>query len=416
MAVVPSRTQSPSRFQRFIRARNIAKVEPELTWREDLITASLSVVLVMGLYLDGWNHINLQANELGAFLTPWHGLLYLGYTVMALWILSRCRPRLPQRLEAFSLRALWEATPNGYRPALVGIGMVSIAAPGDAIWHTVFGVETGVARVIGVFHLVLFTGMGMMAVSPLRSAWIQELAYPERTSLRRLLPAVISLAMVAASGAFLIQFSSSFVLWTPSLSLVEPLSDAVKSSPVLMETLRRAAVSQLLLTTAVLMAPVLIASRRWRLPTGSATIVFFAVGLLTAALNELALEPVLICTLIGGLVADGAIKALADLPVWLRIPLLGAIAPLALWTSFFISLAVVDNVFWPRDLWLGATEMAVLLSAMMGLLVAKTGQEAAVSLPRASRAPLTDLLSRTDRERPTEPREPAHSTRRPTVT
>jgi hypothetical protein len=346
-----------------------------LTWREDLITACLSILVVMGLFLDGWNHINLQANELGAFLTPWHGLLYLGYTVTALWILSRCLPGLADRPGAASLRALWEATPNGYRPALVGIGMVSIAAPGDAIWHTVFGVETGVARVIGVFHLVLFTGMGMMAAAPLLSAWSQKLAFPERTSLRRLLPAVMSLALVAATGAFLIQFTSSFVLWTPSLSLVEPLSDAVESSPVLIETLRRAAVSQLLLTTAVLMTPVLIASRRWRLPFGSVTIVFFTVGLLTAALNELTLEPVLVCTLVGGLVADGAIKALADLPVWLRIPLLGGITPIALWTSFFISLAVIDNVSWPRDLWLGSMMMAALLSGMLGLLVAKTGQE-----------------------------------------
>jgi hypothetical protein len=366
------------RSHRFIRARSTVEVGSKVTWREDLTTACLSVVVVMGLYLDGWNHINLQANELGAFLTPWHGLLYLGYTVTALWILSLCLQRLPDKPNALSLRALWEAAPAGYRPALVGIGMVSVAAPGDAIWHTVFGVETGVARVIGVFHLVLFTGMGMMAASSLRSAWVQAATYPERTSLRRLLPAVISLAMVAATGAFLIQFSSSFVLWTPSLSLVEPLSATVKNSPILMETLRRAAVGQLLLTTAVLMVPVLIASRRWRLPFGSATIVFVAVGLLSAALNELTLEPVLICTLVGGLVADGAIKALADLPVSLRIPLLGGIAPIALWTSFFISLAVVDSVSWPRDLWLGAMMTAVLLSSMMGLLAAKMGQEAAV--------------------------------------
>jgi hypothetical protein len=29
-------------------------------WREDLVTSLLATLLVVGLFLDGWNHINLQ--------------------------------------------------------------------------------------------------------------------------------------------------------------------------------------------------------------------------------------------------------------------------------------------------------------------------------------------------------------------
>jgi hypothetical protein len=38
-------------------------------WRDDLITAVLATTLVGGLFLDGWNHINLQNGTLGSFFT-----------------------------------------------------------------------------------------------------------------------------------------------------------------------------------------------------------------------------------------------------------------------------------------------------------------------------------------------------------
>src|SRR5713226_9068376 len=50
-------------------------------WREDLITSLLATLLVAGLFLDGWNHINLQNGALGSFFTVWHALLYTGFTV-----------------------------------------------------------------------------------------------------------------------------------------------------------------------------------------------------------------------------------------------------------------------------------------------------------------------------------------------
>src|SRR5438128_1751048 len=48
------------------------------SWREDFLTGFFSFLMVFGLFLDGWNHINLQDGRLGPFLTPWHGILYAG--------------------------------------------------------------------------------------------------------------------------------------------------------------------------------------------------------------------------------------------------------------------------------------------------------------------------------------------------
>src|SRR5256885_14905746 len=57
--------------------------------REDLITSLLATTLVAGLFLDGWNHINLQNGALGSFFTVWHALLYMGFTATFVWVLTR---------------------------------------------------------------------------------------------------------------------------------------------------------------------------------------------------------------------------------------------------------------------------------------------------------------------------------------
>src|ERR671934_1151255 len=58
-------------------------------WRDDLIASLLATSLVFGLFLDGWNHINLQNGALGSFFTIWHALLYAGFTATTAWVITR---------------------------------------------------------------------------------------------------------------------------------------------------------------------------------------------------------------------------------------------------------------------------------------------------------------------------------------
>ena len=58
-------------------------------WREDLVFALCASTIVIGLFLDGWNHINLQNGALGSFFTPWHGVLYAGFSITATWLALR---------------------------------------------------------------------------------------------------------------------------------------------------------------------------------------------------------------------------------------------------------------------------------------------------------------------------------------
>jgi hypothetical protein len=331
------------------------------TAREDLVTAITCAVLVLGLYLDGWNHINLQDNELGAFLTPWHGLLYFGLAVASSWVLLRARVRL-------SLRTVWASMPAGYQSGVLGIGLLSAAAPGDAVWHTVFGVETGVARVISPFHLVLFTGIAMLVATPLRSALVRfDPQTAPRPSLRQLLPAVISLGLLAATAAFITQFTSMYVSWPPEFSLLQPLASSATGDSAVMETLVRLAVAKVLVSTCVAVIPIVYAASRWPLPLGTATIVMGTVGLLTSLLNNLQHPVVLISALTGGLVADALIHFGRMLPGQAqRSAVLGAGTAAALWLSYFAAAAMFETLQWPRDVWSGATVLSMVLAGGSG--------------------------------------------------
>src|SRR5438093_12649750 len=73
-----------------------ARVGAKAIWREDLVTSLLATLLVFGLFLDGWNHINLQNGALGGVFTIWHALLYAGFNGTALCVITR-NPHLYDR-------------------------------------------------------------------------------------------------------------------------------------------------------------------------------------------------------------------------------------------------------------------------------------------------------------------------------
>ena len=66
------------------------RVDDSPVWREEhLVFALCASTVVIGLFLDGWNHINLQNGALGSFFTPWHGVLYAGFSITATWLALR---------------------------------------------------------------------------------------------------------------------------------------------------------------------------------------------------------------------------------------------------------------------------------------------------------------------------------------
>jgi hypothetical protein len=338
-------------------------------WKEDLICALLGGTLVLGLFLDGWNHINLQNGALGSFFTPWHGLLYLGFTATAIWVMTR-NPHLYRRGLAPKpefQRVLWLRL--RYPFAMVGIALASVGVVGDLIWHTILGAETGVARVIAPFHLFLFLGGGLLLAAPLRSAWHAPRHYPAVLSLHDILPPLISLTMLTALAAFMFQWLSAFVEWSPSLRLGD-LPAGVGSFPPIVGSVQAESVAQIVITNLVLMAPVLLALRRWRLPAGSVTIMFTVVAVMMCALTNFSMGWAIAAAFVGGVVADALIARFRpepDRPIAYRI--VAGVPPLAMWFTYFLLQVSVGGISWPFDLWFGAAGLAAFTSLLISFLV-----------------------------------------------
>src|SRR3954471_14888034 len=61
-------------------------VRPVTTYREDLITAVITIWPIVAMFFDGRNHNNKTGQE--SFWSVPHLFLYSGMTVVALWITS----------------------------------------------------------------------------------------------------------------------------------------------------------------------------------------------------------------------------------------------------------------------------------------------------------------------------------------
>src|SRR5438876_7034727 len=342
-----------------------ARVGAKAIWREDLVPSLLSTLLVIGLFLDGWNHINLQNGALGGFFTIWHALLYFGFNGTALWVITR-NPHLYDRgARPAPYFHKFLGIPLRYPLAIGGLAIGTVGLFGDIAWHAAFGAETGVARVIAPFHLLLFAGAAGLVSAPLRSAWYAPQFYPKTLSFRRILPPLVSLTLVTCVAAFMFQWLNAFLDWTPSVTIGRLPTDLAGNARV-RGTTEFAGAARVLVTNLILLAPLFLALRRWRLPFGSATLLFVGVSFAMSALTSFDMGATVVAALIGGLVADTIIDVFQpDAHHTTGYRLLAGLTPLALWSAYFLIIRLVYGIEWPFDLLLGTT----LLAAIEGLLL-----------------------------------------------
>src|SRR6266567_5194951 len=154
-----------------------------LTWG----VALSSVWFMTGLYLDGWAHTHELPDT---FFTPWHGVIYSGFLIGALFLLTTWLRR--------SLRGM----PVGYGLSLVGVGLFFVGGVADLLWHTFFGIEANLAAEYSPPYLVLATAGILIATGPLRAAW-----HAERQDRATFWSAALSLALLLSALTF---FTSEF--------------------------------------------------------------------------------------------------------------------------------------------------------------------------------------------------------------
>jgi hypothetical protein len=278
--------------------------------------------MVTGLFLDGWSH---GVNKPETFFSPWHGLLYSGFAAAVVYGAVRTyRERSRGRsMQMDPLMAL-------------GLVLFGTAGVGDMIWHQIFGIEADLAALLSPSHLLLMTGGLLMASGPLRAAWTDDDASPSST-LRSFLPTVASMTLVVALVSFFTMYQSAF-------TQIQPTTD---------ERMLTHAVTSVLATNLVLVAPLVLLLRRFSTPFGTFTILFGAVAFAMAGLESFDQVLLVVPALLGGVVAD-------VLSSRMRLVATAAIVPAVMWTGFFAVLNGAYHVHMEVELWTGAIFLAVL--------------------------------------------------------
>jgi hypothetical protein len=324
---------------------------PIASRRFDGLVAVLGAVFIGGLYLDGWAHVHGHVDQ--SFFTPWHAVLYSGYLVVAAVIagtaLAGMRRGLPVR----------ESVPAGYELSLLGAGLFLVGGVADMAWHIVFGVEVSVDALFSPTHLILATAGSLIVSGPLRSAWRRAGADHE-SGIPPVMPwaAVLSLTVLLSVFTFFLQ-------------IAHPLVDRQASGPVpdlrvLAHYQQALGVSAVVIQTAVVMALVLLAARRFVLPFGALTLVLglnaFALSFVSQQVGGidggLGLVP---AALVAGLVADSLYAALRGgrfRGSLLGFRLFAFGVPVVFYLLYYLTLEATTGIWWSIHLWLGSVVLA----------------------------------------------------------
>ncbi len=263
--------------------------------RTDAITAVLSCWFTAGLFLDAWAHNNVPRLE--TFFTPWHAVFYSGFTATAAWLVWTVRGQLRD------LRG-WSSLPAGYAvtmPALIGFAVFGVA---DYLWHNAFGIEQTIDILFSPTHVGLLAAMLIIVTLPLRSA-LAVAGDPVAPPLRRLLPAVVAMALATAQVLLFGQYANGLAYTADNLTFGLSNLDHEFTARLM---------ASMAVTTVVLVAPLLYLAKHWVLPPGTVTIVYLACGGLSAAVTGFANLPVIGALVLGGVGAELLVRALRPGP------------------------------------------------------------------------------------------------------
>jgi len=312
--------------------------------------------LGIGLYADGWAHVNRLPDS---FWTVWHAIFYSGFAAVATVIVGATILRRPRT-------ATWRAAiPRGYLASVVGAAIFAFGGLFDMAWHLTFGVEVGNDALLSPSHLTLALGGALLASGPLRADLYRR---DRSTSLLDRLPMVLSLAAVFSLLTF-------FTLYADPYS---PLHGAKYSS--LSDDAAFRDLLSMFVFSALLVGVLLFAVRATTLPRGTLPLLL--------GLNAFAMllmhshgPPAITASLIGVAVATGvvgevllaALRPSAARAVALRA--FATLVPATFWTLYFVAVFFLRGIGWSFTFLSGA----VVLCGVVGLLLSY------VAVPPAAR-------------------------------
>ncbi|MFI8523878.1 hypothetical protein ACIGB8_05510 [Promicromonospora sukumoe] len=235
------------------------------TARERWTLAAASLWLVVGLQLDAFAHSTIP--DLETFWTPWHAVMYSGIAACGLTLVWLLRSRLPQTV---TYRSLLRATPSALRLPVIGMALLLVGGGIDTLWHNLFGIEKGLEIFFSPSHYLIIAGMVLVAAGPALMVASSASTGPT-TAEPRLRGADAVLTTISAVLAAI----PVHIYTGHASALEEPLlgtGDTDMSSFSLDAQMFHAYVG----STVVLLVPILLISRRWRLPVAAPTLLVAA--------------------------------------------------------------------------------------------------------------------------------------------
>lgn len=308
--------------------------------------------LILGLFSDGWAHHNIP--DLETFFTPWHAVLYSGFAAAGLWFVWLGREG--------GMRWFASFLPRGYGWGAVGLVVFAFGGLADMTWHIVFGVEAGLDALLSPTHLVLFSGGMLILTSTIRSRWSAN----DTSSV----VAMTALALVAALVSFFLIYVNEFVANAPTVAFETlPESDPHHTEAQLHAT---AGLAGFLITTAIVMIPLLLTWQRSRHPRGQLAILVTLLASLGTVIIDFAPEAFAGAAgaTAGAIVGEVLVARLERRPLngRLRAPVLAASATAAVWTGHLLGLAAFSTVAWSIELITGVVVLSALAAAALGAL------------------------------------------------
>lgn len=323
-----------------------------------------SAWLVSGLQLDAYAHATTP--ELETFWTPWHGVLYTGIAAAGCTLLWLIRPRLPTIPTYGTVLAL----PNALRIPLVGMALLLVGGGVDTLWHNIFGIEQGLEIFVSPSHELIILGMALVAVGPA----LMLAAKPGR-------------GLSGGDGALvtisaLLSVLPLHIYSLHASALGTTFFGAPGSATVRIFSTDAQIMHGYLASTALLLLPIVIMGRRWRLPLGVPTIL---VAVPAALMHLMFLSqqdwwPAI--TVSGAAAGAELVLRLAGRAVrWpadVRWFVAGLLAPVIVWGGLLVAAAGADEVFWNVHMVSGLLTL-VAITGGLTVLVARNVRPA---LPR----------------------------------
>ena len=343
-------------------ARQLDRTKARSTFAFDLTFAIVTLLAVVGLWLDIWSHVTYGADQ--SIFSQYH-LLFYSATVMAGTFLAYTG------ITNLSAGYRWsDALPVGYSLSLAGIVFFGIVGCIDLTSHAIWGFETGAEALTSPTHLGLFAGIFVFASGPIR-ATVARQRRGESLTLTRLAPVVLSVTCTLSAITF--PFFNILPLVGKPWALQIQRSDQGATLGVI----------GVIIQTAITMGILLWIVRRVSLPPGTITLIFVLYSLLTVLVTRI---PIFVpIWLIAGILSDVAMVVLkpSSGDVW-RFRLFGAVVPALMWSvyySFFMITGIGGGIWFTGYIWTGSIVEAAITGYLLAfLMTSATVQQSDVAL------------------------------------